>query len=71
MTFETGVFHESYKYAKNFELPITFIVEDNEFSVHTPTKLAWNKSQDIPDDVIYYQYKNKYPHHGTGKWVNF
>ena len=71
MTFETGVFHESYKYAKNFELPITFIVEDNEFSVHTPTKLAWNKRQDIPDDVIYYQYKNKYPHHGTGKWVNF
>ena len=26
MTFETGVFYESYKYAKNFKLPVKFIV---------------------------------------------
>ena len=41
MTFETGVFHESYKYARNFDLPIEFVVEDNNLSVHTPTDAAW------------------------------
>jgi len=71
MTFETGVFHESYKYAKNFELPLQFVVEDNNLSVHTPTDAAWEKRQDVPADVVYYRYENGYPHHGTGAWVNF
>ena len=71
MTFETGVFHESYKYAKNFELPLQFVVEDNNLSVHTPTDAAWKIRQDVPTDVVYYRYENGYPHHGTGAWVNF
>ena len=71
MTFETGVFHESYKYAKNFELPLQFAVEDNNLSVHTPTDAAWKIRQDVPADVVYYRYENGYPHHGTGAWVNF
>ena len=71
MTFETGVFHESYKYANNFELPLQFVVEDNNLSVHTPTDEAWNVRQNVPDDVVYYTYENGYPHHGTGTWVNF
>ena len=71
MTFETGVFHESYKYAKNFDLPLQFVVEDNNLSVHTPTDAAWNVRQDVPNDIIYYRYENGYPHHGTGSWVNF
>ena len=71
MTFETGVFHESYKYAKNFNLPLQFVVEDNNLSVHTPTDVAWNIKQDVPDDIVYYYYENEYPHHGTGAWVNF
>jgi pyruvate dehydrogenase E1 component alpha subunit len=71
MTFETGVFHESYKYSKNFDLPLKFVVEDNNLSVHTPTDVAWGTRQDVPDDVVYYRYENVYPHHGTGAWVNF
>ena len=71
MTFETGVFHESYKYAKNFDLPIQFVVEDNNLSVHTPTDAAWGVKQEVPEDVVYYRYENGYPHHGTGAWVNF
>ena len=71
MTFESGVFHESYKYAKNFNLPLQFVVEDNNLSVHTPTDAAWNGRQDVPNDIIYYRYENGYPHHGTGSWVNF
>ena len=71
MTMETGVFHEAYKYSRNFDLPIQWVVEDNNMSVHTPTDMAWGKKQKVPDGVIYYEYEMGYPHHGTGKWVNF
>ena len=71
MTFETGIFYEAYKYVKNFDLPLQFVVEDNNLSVHTPTDVAWNVRQDVPRDIIYYRYENGYPHHGTGAWVNF
>jgi len=72
MTYRTGIFYEAYKYTKNFNLPLQFIVEDNEMSVHTPTNIAWGKKQDIiPDDIIHYKYEMSYPHHGTGRFLNF
>ena len=71
MTFESGLFHETYKYTKNFDLPLQFVVEDNNLSTNTPVDETWGKKQDIPKDVIYYQYKSDYPHHGTGNWVLF
>ena len=71
MTFETGIFHECYKYSRNFSLPLKFVVEDNDLSTNTPTKFAWNKKASIPKDIIYYKYERLYPHHGTGSWVLF
>ena len=71
MTFESGIFHESYKYAKNFELPIQFVVEDNNLSTNTPVDKTWGSKQEVPSDIIYYKYKSDYPHHGTGNWVLF
>jgi TPP-dependent pyruvate/acetoin dehydrogenase alpha subunit len=72
MAFETGQFYEMHKYAKNFDLPITFIVEDNGVSTNTPTDITWNGiKRDIPTDVIWYSYKKQWPHYGTGKWVVF
>ena len=71
MTFETGIFSECYKYSINHKLPIKFIVEDNNMSTNTPTKKIWIKKSKIPKNVIYYKYKRKYPHHGTGSWVLF
>jgi pyruvate dehydrogenase E1 component alpha subunit len=71
MTMETGIFHEAYKYAKNFDLPLNWVIEDNNMSVHTPTDMAWKYRQLAPSDSIYYRYDMGYPHHGTGKWVNF
>lgn len=71
MTFETGIFYETYKYSKNFNLPIKYVVEDNGLSTNTPTKFTWNKTQKAPKDIIYYKYKRKFPHHGTGNWVLF
>ena len=62
---------ETTLYSQNFNIPLQFVVEDNNLSVHTPTDLAWGKRMEVPKDVIYYSYKMEYPHHGTGKWVNF
>ena len=71
MTFETGIFYEAYKYAINFKLPLQFVVEDNNLSTNTPTDETWGSKRDIPHDVIYYQYKSRFPHHGTGSWILF
>ena len=71
MSFESGIFYEVHKYARNFDLPVYFIVEDNAVSTYTPTEATWNTKKDIPSDVIHYKYKSKYPHYGSGKWVVF
>ena len=72
MTFESGIFYEAYKYAKNFNLPLQFVVEDNNMSTNTPTDETWGGvKRNVPDDVIYYKYEREFPHHGTGNWVLF
>tara|TARA_Y100000816_G_C26048532_1_gene549585 strand:- start:68 stop:697 length:630 start_codon:yes stop_codon:yes gene_type:complete len=72
MTFETGIFYEAYKYVKNLNLPLQFVVEDNNLSTNTPTDETWGGiKRSVPDDVIYYKYDRGYPHHGTGNWVLF
>jgi pyruvate dehydrogenase E1 component alpha subunit len=71
MTFETGTFMENYKYIKNFDLPVRFVVEDNGVSTNTPTIETWGKTNEIPIDVVYYKYEKHWPHYGTGKWVVF
>jgi TPP-dependent pyruvate/acetoin dehydrogenase alpha subunit len=71
MTFETGVFHECYKFSRNFKLPLEFVIEDNNMSTNTPTDETWAKKSQIPDDVYYYKYERNFPHHGTGNWVLF
>ena len=72
MAFESGIFYEVHKYARNYDLPLYFVVEDNGVSTNTPTLDTWNGIQrEIPEDVIYYKYESKFPHYGTGKWVVF
>ena len=72
MAFESGIFYEVHKYARNYDLPLHFVVEDNGVSTNTPTLDTWGGIQrEIPKDVIYYKYESKYPHYGTGKWVVF
>jgi TPP-dependent pyruvate/acetoin dehydrogenase alpha subunit len=72
MAFETGQFYEMHKYATNLNLPIIFVVEDNGVSTNTPTIETWGGlKREIPSNVIWYNYKNKWPHYGTGKWITF
>jgi pyruvate dehydrogenase E1 component alpha subunit len=82
MSAETGAWAEAYKYSVAHDLPITFVVEDNELSVLTPTSEVWGSSKwYLPVQncswhqdrhLIYYKYKNtKYPHAGAGVRVQF
>jgi pyruvate dehydrogenase E1 component alpha subunit len=75
MTSETGTFFENWKYAVNFDLPITYIIEDNGKSVCTETRKTWNTDELFfakeTRKIIYYQYETKYPHAGAGKRIQF
>lgn len=77
MTSETGIAHESIKYAETFDLPITFVVEDNNLSVVTNTRETWglrtltHELANESSKVIYYSYSSRYPHAGAGQRINF
>ncbi|KKM26923.1 hypothetical protein LCGC14_1579900 [marine sediment metagenome] len=81
MTFRSGIAHECITYAANFELPITWVVEDNGVSVCTDTREAWGlgreRGPEGPTNVFnrgsirYYQYQSKWPHAGAGVRVQF
>ncbi len=76
MTSETGSFEECYKYVKNHDLPVRFIIEDNGKSVCTDTKKTWNLIRLTYEGVYnkyicYYKYQTKWPHAGEGQRVQF
>lgn len=72
MMSESGIVYEAWKYASNFDLPITFVVEDNGVSVCTDTKEAWGINlPDVIRPIFRYKYSSKYPHAGAGKRVQF
>ena len=75
MTSETGTFFENWKYAVNYDLPITYVIEDNGKSVCTETRKTWNTNELFfakeTRKIIYYQYETKYPHAGAGKRIQF
>jgi TPP-dependent pyruvate/acetoin dehydrogenase alpha subunit len=82
MTSETGAFFEAAKYAVAWNLPISFVVEDNGKSVCTQTNEVWNSQENFwhefsslepknPSKVYHYKYESKYPHAGGGKRIQF
>ena len=76
MTAETGVAQTVFQYAKNWDLPINFIVEDNGKSVLTDTRTVWNNEtlrfESLNNaKVSYFKYQSRYPHAGAGVRVQF
>ena len=83
MTASVGVFKDCLMYAMNFELPIKFVIENNELSTDTKTADVWGISQDnidaffislattFPDYVATYKYERTRPHYGIGEFVIF
>ena len=76
MTSETGIVQTSIRYSETNDLPITFVIEDNNISVRTDTRGVWKKStlryeEHASNKVIAYKYTSKYPHAGAGVRVQF
>lgn len=75
MTAQMGIFYESVKYARNFELPVTFIVENNHCSVLTDTEKVWNGSEGLwaeyYSNVREYDYELSWPHSGVKQIAGF
>lgn len=76
MTSQTGSARIAIEYSHNFNLPISFIVEDNDNSVCTETRKTWATEQlnyekySLPNTIAY-KYKSRFPHAGAGKRVQF
>ncbi|MCK5043474.1 hypothetical protein KAR52_00540 [Candidatus Pacearchaeota archaeon] len=69
---DEGHFYEAVRYVDGYNLPCTFIIEDNDRSVETPKSSRYGKSKMIwPNCVKRYHYIATYPHVGTGNWVDF
>lgn len=71
---DSGRFYEAARYADSRQLPITFVIEDNDLSCSTTKEERWGKDKDIVDRfycVIRYKYKRTVEHTGSGTWVSF
>lgn len=80
MAGRTGGFWEALNYAKNHNLPITYVIEDNKLSTDTKTEEVWNDLniryykellEQFPDHLAYYSYTRELPHYGCGVFVDF
>ncbi len=71
MASRTGLFDESVRWSGFKNLPIYWIIEDNEFSTNTPTIDVWGPNILRTDNITGYKYKRGYPHVGVGKWIVF
>lgn len=64
---DEGHFYEATRYVDGWDLPCTFIIEDNDRSVNSEKKDRYGKSEMIwPKCVWKYEYKPTYPHIGSG-----
>lgn len=73
MAAETGIAHEVINYAARHHLHdyFTVVIEDNGWSVNSPTKEVWGFLSSYPRIVKYFKYERVYPHQGAGTWVDF
>lgn len=75
---DTGHMYEAVRYAEGYDLPITFVIEDNDRSTCTSVRDRWGKKftkQEVglyvSPKVKWYTYKPTYPHVGSGTYVQF
>ena len=74
---DQGWFWEALRYAIGFDLPITFIIENNNRSVTTTIEQRWGEKdremQELWDTpkVFYYHYAPIFPHVGTGVQIQW
>jgi TPP-dependent pyruvate/acetoin dehydrogenase alpha subunit len=59
-----GMFADCWRYANGFDLPITFVIEDNGMSTNTPTMETWGRQVSY-EKLMRYEYRREWPHSGT------
>ena len=71
-TEDTGHFAEAVRYVDGFDLPCTFVIEDDSMAVEAPKERRWgtNKDLDWPSCVIRYHYTKSRPHIRTGNFAD-
>lgn len=69
---DTGHFAEAVRYVDGFDLPCTFIIEDDGMAVEAPKKIRWNTDKNLvwPDCVHRYNYTKSRPHIRTGNFAD-
>lgn len=76
---DTGHFWEAFRYVVGHDLPVVFVIEDNDRSTCTNVSQRWGEVSSVwPIELKrvkkylrYYKYKATYPHVGSGKYVQF
>ena len=69
---DSGHFIESVRFCSSRALPVTFIIEDNDFAVDSTREMRWHNHQPIQaSNIIRYDYFRQYPHVGCGEHVSF
>ena len=68
---DTGNYTEAVRFSLGRELPITFVIEDNDLAVESTKEVRWKKRTDFNSpNVVRYAYTRAYPHVGIGKHVS-
>jgi len=65
-----GIAHECRQYAKGFDLPISFYIENNGMSAQTCTLKAWGL-EELPNKPAFSYERKKYLHAGAREWLKF
>ena len=69
---DSGHFYEAVRFALGRDLPLMFIIEDNNLAIESTKEDRWKKPTPIiATNIIRYNYKRKVPHVGVGKHVSF
>jgi hypothetical protein len=71
-TEDTGHFAEAVRYVDGFDLPCTFIIEDDRMAVEAPKERRWGTDKDLqwPACVKRYHYTKTRPHIRTGNFAD-
>lgn len=67
---DTGYFFEAVRFVDSNQLPVAFIIEDNDLTVESTKKDRWHNFSPVnAPNIIRYEYTRLYPHVGIGEKI--
>lgn len=68
---DSGHFMEAVRFGHSRDLPLTFVIEDNDLAVESSKRDRWHNYIPIKaPNIIRYEYQRQYPHVGIGEHVS-